>query len=135
MTNTVTQEDIDIFCTDAQSPKEQPPTANYESGVDVRYTAPAKWWNWFWNIITSWFTHHKADEQNLITEETNLLAAAGKTPVAADVHQMSDSFHDIAENYSEDYDEETVTEGGVEHFVNKPYVSGSIIVLPDTELL
>ena len=135
MTTSITQDDIDIFCTDEHAPKEQPPDANYSSGVDVQYTAPAKWWNWFWNIITSWFTHHKADEQSLITEETNLLSAAGKTPVGTDAHQIGDSFHDIAEDYSEDYDEETTVDGGVERFVNKPYVSGTVIVLPDTELL
>lgn len=135
MTNVLTQEEIGIFGTDPSTVKEQPGTTDYANGVEVRYTAPAKWWNWLWNAITGWCTHHKADNQSIIAEETNLLSAAGEVPTASDSHQLTDSFVQIAEAYAEDFDGETVVDGGVERPVNKPYVSGMTIVLPDTELL
>ena len=135
MNTVLTQEDIDIFASDPATVKEQPGTTNYSSGVEVQYTAPAKWWNWFWNIITSWFTHHKSDTQVLITEQVNLLSAAGYTPDANKTHQVAESYKAIAFNIAEDHDDETTIDGGVERPVNKPYVSGAVIVLPNTELL
>lgn len=135
MDTTLTQEDISVFCTDPTSPKEQPGTTDYGNGVEVQYTAPAKWWNWFWNIITSWFTHHKADNEDILSEEENLLSAADITPAPADNHQIAKSIHTIAEDNAETYDLETTTDEFVERYVNRPYVSGDTIVLPDTELL
>ena len=135
MVNTLTQDDIDIFGTDPSTVKEKPGVTDYSDGVEVRYTAPAKWWNWLWNALTGWLTHHKADYQSIITEETNLLSAAELTPDSSSAHQVTQSFEDIAENYSEEYDVETVLEEGNEHYVNRPYVDGLAIVLPDTELL
>ena len=135
MDTTLTQEDINIFCTDPTAPKEQPGTTDYSNGVEVRYTAPAKWWNWFWNIVTSWFTHHKADNESILAEEENLLSAADITPDSSDAHQITDSIEVIAGDNSETYDEETTVEDNVEHYVNRPYVSGRTIYLPDTELL
>lgn len=135
MDTVLTQEDIDIFGSDPVTIKEQPGTTDYSNGVEVRYTAPGKWWNWFWNIITSWFTHHKSDTQALITEQANLLATAGYSPDANNTHQVAESYSKIAFTHAEDYDEETVVEGGVERPVNKPYVAGAVIVLPASELL
>ena len=135
MNTALTQDDIDVFGSDPTTFKDKPGTTDYNDGVEVRYTAPAQWWNWFWNALTSWLTHHKADYQSIITEETNLLAEAEITPSAGDGHQVGKSFSTVAENYSEEYDFDTVFENGVEHYVNKPYVDGLTIVLPDTELL
>ena len=135
MNTTLTQEAITVFSTDPAATKEKPSDALYASGVEVQYTAPAKWWNWLWNALTSWLTNHKADNQSIITEETNLLSSANILPDSTNSHQLGKSFHDISEVYAEEYDEETVEDGGVERFVNKPYVSGMTIVLPDTELL
>ena len=132
---TLTQEDIGIFASDPQADKEQPSAANYANGVEVRYTAVGKWWNWLWNHITSWFTRHKADEQSLIAEQVNLLSAAGLTPDASSSHQLTTSYGNIAEAYAEVHDSETVVVDGVERPVNKPYVVGGTIVLPTTELL
>ena len=135
MVSTLTQEDINIFGTDPETIKEQPGETDYANGVEVRYTAPAKWWNWLWNALTGWCFHHKADNQSIITEEVNLLSAANKTPDASDNHQISDSILYIGFDNAQSYDEETVYEGGEEHPVNRPYVTGVTIVLPDTELL
>lgn len=135
MVTTLTQDDIAVFGTDPTTVKEQPGTTNYANGVDVRYTAPAKWWNWFWNIITSWFTHHKADNESIITEEENLLESVDITPSDSDTHQLAKSIGIVAETNAEDYDLETVVEDEVEHYVNRPYVTGRTIVLPATELL
>jgi hypothetical protein len=135
MDTTLSQEDISVFCTSPTSPKERPGDADYAAGVEVRYTAPAKWWNWFWNIITSWFTHHKTDNESMLAEQENLLSAADITPAAGDTHQVAKSFITVAENNSETYDTETTTEGGVVRDVNRPYVIGDTIFLPNTELL
>lgn len=135
MTNVLTQEDIGIFGSDPSTIKEKPSDALYANGVEVQYTAPAKWWNWLWNAVTGWFNHHKADNQSIIAEETNLLSAAGEVPTPSDSHQLTDSFTEVAEACAEDYDMATVIDGGVERPVNRPYVSGMTIVLPDTELL
>lgn len=133
MTNVLVQEDIGIFGSDPETLIEKPGDALYASGVEVQYTAPAKWWNWFWNTITSWLNHHKADYQSIITEETNLLTDAGLTPKASDYHQLQKSVKHVAERHAEIYDM-ALAEGG-EHYANRPYVSGMTIVLPDTELL
>lgn len=135
MVSTLAQEDINVFGSDQQTVKEKPSDTLYADGVEVQYTAPAKWWNWLWNALTSWLTNHKADNQSMITEETNLLTSAGKTPSSSDSHQLSQCFEEITEAYAETYDNETVEEVGYERYVNKPYVSGAVVVLPDTELL
>lgn len=135
MDTTLIQEDINVFGSDPVTIKEQPGQTDYSNGVEVRYTAPAKWWNWFWNTLTSWCTHHKSDNRSLITEETNLLAEADIVPSAGDDHQLTKSFSTISESYSEEYDFEKTLDGGVERYVNRPYVDGLVIVLPDTELL
>lgn len=135
MNTVLTQEAITVFGSDPSTTKEKPGDTSYADGVEVQYTAPAKWWNWLWNALTSWLTNHKADNQSMITEEANLLSSAGITPDSSNSHQISQSFHDISKDYAEDYDELTTEDGGVERPVNKPYVSGMTIVLPDTELL
>lgn len=144
MNTTLTQEDIpkqppqtgsSVFADDPTASKGRPEAPYYQDGVEVRYTAPGNWWNWLWNLFTSWLKNHKADNNVLITEERNLLTAAGIVPDSSNAHQIGQSFHDIAEAYAESYDNATVTVGGVEHPVNRPYVSGVTIMLPDTELL
>ena len=135
MNTTLVQEDIAVFGADPTTTKEQPGTTDYSNGVEVQYTAPAKWWNWFWNIITSWFTNHKADNESILTEEENLLEEADIVPSGSNSHQIAQSIDTIAQTNAEDYDLETVTEGEDVHFVNRPYVSGRTIVLPSTELL
>lgn len=141
MVAVLTQQDIppqggsDVFASDPEAGKAIPGSPYYTNGVEVRYTAPEPWWNWFWNIITSWLKHHKEDNQALITEETNLLAAANITPDDSNAHQVGESIRTIGFDCAEAYDNQTTTEGGTEHFVNKPYVVGGTIILPDTELL
>jgi hypothetical protein len=134
-----TQEDIDIFSSDPSGVKERPGNPYYQDGVDVGYTAPAKWWNWLWNKITSILTAHKADWNSMTSEMANTLSAASITPDSSDAHQLSKAVNQIAYNTCDDYDNEEVTEtiGGVEvtHKVNQPYVVGHTLYIPDTELL
>ena len=134
MDTSFTQEAIGIFASDPSAVKESP-GAEYDNGVKVQYTAPGKWWNWLWNKITAWFNASLFDKQYMVTEMTNVLTDAGITPDANDSHQLIKSVRAIAYRYAQEHDEETVTEGGVTRPVNRPYVSGTVIVLPDTELL
>jgi hypothetical protein len=138
--NTVsTQEDINIFSSDPSGVKERPGNPYYQDGVDVGYTAPAKWWNWLWNKITSILTAHKADWNSMTSEMANTLSAASITPDSSDTHQLSKAVNQIAYDTCDDYDNEEVTEtvGGVEvtHKKNQPYVIGHTLYIPDTELL
>jgi hypothetical protein len=138
--NTVsTQEDINIFSSDRSGVKERPGNPYYQDGVDVGYTAPAKWWNWLWNKITSILTAHKADWNSMTSEMANTLSAASITPDSSDTHQLSKAVNQIAYDTCDDYDNEEVTEtvGGVEvtHKKNQPYVIGHTLYIPDTELL
>lgn len=134
MNTSFTQEAIGIFASDPVAIKESP-GAEYDYGVKVQYTAPGKWWNWLWNKITAWFNASLSDKQYMVTEMTNVLTDAGITPDANDSHQLTKSVQTIAYRYAQEHDEETVTVGGVTRPVNRPYVDGSVIVLPDTELL
>ena len=139
MNTVATQEDIAIFSSDPAGVKERPGSSNYQNGVDVGYTAPAKWWNWLWNKITSILTAHKADWNSMTSEMTNTLSAASITPDSSDTHQLSKAVNQIAYDTCDDYDNEEVTEtiGGVEvtHKKNQPYVVGHTLYIPDTELL
>ena len=134
-----TQEDINIFSSDPAGVKEKPGNSYYQDGVDVGYTAPAKWWNWLWNKITSILTAHKADWNSMTSEMANTLSAASITPDSSDTHQLSKAVNQIAYDTCDDYDNEEVTEtiGGVEvtHKKNQPYVIGHTLYIPDTELL
>ena len=139
MINALTQEDINIFSSDPAGVKEQPGSPYYADGVEVGYTAPAKWWNWLWNTITTFFTGSKADRQNILTELKNVLSAAAIVPSNNDNYQLSKAVDKVCYNTTQAYDEEEVTEtiGGVSvtHKVNQPYVTGNTLYLPDTELL
>jgi hypothetical protein len=139
MNTIATQEDIAIFSSDPSGVKERPGNSNYQNGVDVGYTAPAKWWNWLWNKITSILTSHKADWNSITTEMANTLSAASVTPDATDEHQLTKAVNQISYGVSEDYDNEEITEtiGGVEvtHKKNQPYVVGFTVYIPTTELL
>jgi hypothetical protein len=134
MVTSFTQEAIGIFASDEAAVKESPGT-EYDNGVKVQYTAPGKWWNWLWNKITGWFNASLSDKQSIVTEMSNVLSDAVITPDAADNHQLAKSVEVIAYRHARQHDEATITEGGVTRPVNKPYVSGVTIVLPDTELL
>ena len=139
MISALTQEDISIFSSDPAGVKEQPGSPYYADGVEVGYTAPAKWWNWLWNTITTFFTGSKADRQNILTELKNVLSAATIVPSSNDNYQLSKAVSKVCYNTIQAYDEEEVTEtiGGVSvtHKVNQPYVAGNTLYLPDTELL
>lgn len=134
MNTSFTQEAIGIFASDPAATKESPGT-EYDYGVKVQFTAPGKWWNWLWNKITAWFNASLADKQYLVTEVTNVLTDAEVTPDAENEHQLTESVQKIAYRYAQQHDEATVTVGGVTRPVNRPYVSGGVIFLPDTELL
>lgn len=135
----VTQQDIAIFSSDPASVKEQPGSPYYTDGVDVGYTAPAKWWNWLWNKLTSWLTDSKADRTSMLAELTNVLSQEQVTPSASDTHQLSGAIDKATKEYCSTYAAEEVTEtiGGVSvtHKVNQPYVVGHTLYVPDTELL
>jgi hypothetical protein len=139
MQSTVTQQDINIFSTDPTGVKEQPQGTNYTNGVEVGYTAPAKWWNWFWNKITSFLTHSKADRNSMLAEMQGVLSAASMTADPYKYSQLSEAVNNVVDSVIEDYDNETVAEeiGGVmvTHAKNKPYVVGYTVFYPDTELL
>lgn len=126
-----TQEDIDIFSSDPTGVKEIPEDPYYQDGVDVGYTAPAKWWNWLWNKITSILMAHKADWLNMTSEMTNTLSTASITPDSGDSHQLSKATNQIAYDTCGAYD--NAEEDG--HKVNQPYVIGHTLYIPDTELL
>ena len=134
MVTSFTQEAIGIFASDEAAVKESP-GAEYDNGVKVQYTAPGKWWNWLWNKITGWFNTSLSDKQSIVTEMSNVLSDAAIAPDASDSHQVAKSIETIAYRHARQHDEATTIEGGIERPVNKPYVSGSVIVLPDTELL
>lgn len=134
MVTNFTQEAIGVFASDEAAVKESP-GAEYDNGVRVQYTAPGKWWNWLWNKITGWFNASLSDKQSIVTEMSNVLSDAVITPSAADNHQLAKSVEVIAYRHAQQHDEATITEGGIVRPVNRPYVSGMTIVLPDTELL
>lgn len=131
MQNVATQEDIDIFTSDPAGDKEIPGSPYYADGVEVGYTAPAKWWNWLWNKITSFLTAHKTDWTDMTAEIRNTLSSASITPSASDNHQLSKAVDTIEFNTIEAYD--NAEEDG--HKVNQPYVIGHTLYIPDTELL
>lgn len=139
MNSSISQEDIAVFSSDPLGVKERPASPYYEDGVEVGYTAPAKWWNWLWNHITAFLTDSKADRTSMHTEMANALTAASITPSASDTHQLSKAVDAIAYNTTEDYDTEEVTEEidgvTVTHKKNQPYVVGHTVYYPDTELL
>lgn len=131
MTIIPTQEDIAVYSSDPAGVKEIPGSPYYADGVDVGYTAPAKWWNWLWNKITGLLTAHKADRLSVNAEMSSTLSAASITPDSADTRQLSKAINSIAYNTCVAYD--NAEENG--HKVNKPYVVGYTLYIPDTELL
>lgn len=131
MISTLTQEDIDIFSSDPAGAKERPGTPYYAEGVEVGYTAPAKWWNWLWNAITTFFTGSKSDRQNILTELNNTLGAASITTNPLYAHQLTDAINVISYSRADTHDNQTVN--GVK--VNQARVEGYSLILPDTELL
>ena len=128
-----------VFSSDPAGVKEIPGSPYYTDGVDVGYTAPAKWWNWLWNHITAWLKDSKADKANMQSEMLNVLLVASIAPSASEEHQLSEGVDSIAYDTTERYDAAEVTEviGGelVTHKVNQPYVVGYTLYIPDTELL
>lgn len=129
----------EVFSSDPAGVKERPDGTNYANGVDVGYTAPAKWWNWFWNHLTAWLRDSKADKEAMRAELLNTLTAGDITPDDADNSQLSQAIDNIAYNVAEDYDNEEITEEidgvMVMHRKNQPYVVGHTLYIPDTELL
>ena len=139
MYSTLEQQDIDVFSTDPTGVKERPDGTHYTDGVDIGYTAPAKWWNWFWNHITTWFGTSKTDKTAMLSEELNVLSEASILPNSAYPRQMSISVSTIASEVCEEYDSKEIAEEidgvMVTHKVNQPYVIGHTLYIPDTELL
>lgn len=128
-----------VFSSDPSGVKKRPANGYYANGVDVGYTAPAKWWNWLWNHLSAWLRDSKLDKEAVRAELLNTLSAGNITPDTANDHQLSQAIDNIAHDATEAYDNETVTEeiGGVmvTHPKNKPYVVGHTVFYPDTELL
>ena len=120
-----------VFASDPTSTVEQPQSPYYSNGVEVRFTAPAKWWNWLWNKISKWLLDSKADKTAMETEMLNTLAGVGITADSSDSHQLSRAVDKAAFNTCRTYDNDE--ENG--HKVNQPYVIGTTLYIPDTELL
>jgi hypothetical protein len=127
------------FASDPQSVVEKPGNPYYQNGVDVGYTAPAKWWNWLWNHISAWLAASKADRTAMQAEMLNVLSAASITPSSSDDHQLSKAIDAACYTTCDDYNEEEITEEigdvMVTHKKNQPYVVGHTLYIPDTELL
>lgn len=119
------------FASDPQSEIAKPGNPYYANGVDVNYTAPAKWWNWLWNHISAWLSASKTDRTSMATEMQNVLSAASITPSSSDDHQLSKAVDIVCYDTTEDYD--NAEENG--HKINQPYVIGHTLYIPDTELL
>lgn len=128
-----------VFSSDPAGVKEIPGSPYYADGVEVGYTAPAKWWNWLWNHISAWLKDSKADKESMRAEALNVLSEASITPSSTDEHQLSKGINGIAYDTAERYDMAEVTEVidsvTVTHKVNQPYVVGHTLYVPDTELL
>lgn len=114
-----------VFASDPASVKDRPSNALYRSGVEVNYTAPAKWWNWLFNHITEWLKTSKEDRDNVKTELLNTLSAGSIIPNADVDTQLNSAVKRIAYNkcFTHDADD------------NAPYVEGYTLYLPETELL
>ena len=65
-----------------------PPSPYYANGVEVGYTAPAKWWNGLFNMLTNRAIQGKEDSTAIITEINNVLSASGITPATATTNQL-----------------------------------------------
>lgn len=135
----VTDTTVDIYSSDPAGVKERPANGYYANGVDVGYTAPAKWWNWLFNKLTNLLGLSFIDVHDINAELSNVLTEASVVPNVDDTHQLSEAINTVC--YAQDmaYDDETVTEeiGGVmvAHPKNRPYVVGHTVYYPDTELL
>ena len=118
---------------------DKPASPYYAQGVQVNYTAPAKWWNWLWQHMTSWLLQSKNDRASMLSELINILTAAFITPSSTDNHQVSEGINTIAYNICDAYDKEEITEEidgvMVTHKKNQPYVVGMTLYIPSTELL
>jgi hypothetical protein len=127
------------FASDPQAVIEKPGNPYYQDGVDVGYTAPAKWWNWLWNHISAWLAASKTDRTAMQTEMLNVLSAASITPSSSNDHQLSKGIDGVCYNTCDAYNNEETAEtiGGVEvtHKVNQPYVVGYTLYIPESELL
>jgi hypothetical protein len=119
------------FASDPAAVVDKPGYPYYGNGVDVGYTAPAKWWNWLWNHISAWLGTSKADRTNMVAEIQNTLSAASIQPSASDSHQLSKSVDIITYGTSVGHNE--AEEDG--HKVNQPYVVGHTLYIPESELL
>ena len=127
------------FASDPAAVIDKPGYPYYTNGVDVNYTAPAKWWNWLWNHISAWLSSSKADRTAMSEEMNNVLTAASILPNRNQTRQLSQAISMNCYTDYANYDTEEITEeiGGVEvtHKVNQPYVIGHTLYIPDTELL
>ena len=116
-----------VSSTYASSPQaviERPGNPYYQDGVDVGYTAPAKWWNWLWNHISAWLAASKKDREDVHLELQNLLWGAHITPSSSDNHQVSKAVDKGCYRICDSYDGNNV-----------PVVRGYTLYIPDTELL
>ena len=120
-----------VFASDPSSVIDRPQNPYYQQGVNVNYTAPAKWWNWLWNHISAWFADSKADRSSMNSEMLNVLSAAAIQPSVSNTHQLSKGIDTVAYDTCDAYD--NAEENG--HKINQPYVIGHTLYIPDTELL
>lgn len=118
----ITQEDIDIYASDPQAVKLSPDQTNYSLGVKVNWTAPAKWWNWLWNRMTSIMHAHISDTEAIRSEMTSVLAEAGLTPADGTKRQLSNSMNAVMFDTYKELD-------------NLPHVQDHKIYLPMDEII
>lgn len=121
----IANQESTVFASDPTSVKDRPSNELYRSGVEVNYTAPAKWWNWLFYHISNWLKVSKEDRSSVKTELLNTLAAGSTVPNADVDTQLNTAIKRIEYNkcFAHDSDE------------NAPYVEGYTLYLPETELL
>lgn len=88
MLNTLSQETINQYATDAQA-IDEPRGTDWTQGVSVGRTVPAKWWNWLFSAVTKRANQAKADSQNMLDELKGVLSAASITPDPTDNTQLA----------------------------------------------
>lgn len=122
MNQTVAQEDIDIYASDSLAAKAIPDQTNYGLGVKVNWTAPAKWWNWLWNRMTSILKSRLTDTDNIREEMASVLGEAGLTPADGTKRQLANSIEVMMFDDYKKWDE-------------LPYVIDHKVYLPINEIL
>lgn len=88
MISSTTIRDMDVYARDISAVKEEPDAENYPLGVKNGWTAPAKWWNWLFNELTTRVGQERADVNAIIDEIKSVLTEASIQPDATNNAQL-----------------------------------------------